>query len=49
MDLKSGIDKFGLNPEDINDDHTVLHRDVEIATDKHLLAAVVLIVDRLLT
>ena len=30
-------------------DHTVLHRDVEIATDKHLLAAVVLIVDRLLT
>ena len=30
-------------------DDTVLHRDVEIAADKHLLAAVVLIVDRLLT
>ena len=31
------------------DDDTVLHRDVEITADKHLLAAVVLIVDRLLT
>jgi len=30
-------------------DDTVLHRDVEITADKHLLAAVVLIVDRLLT
>ena len=30
-------------------DHAVLHRDIEIAADKDLLAAVILIVDRFLT
>ena len=30
-------------------DDTIFHRDVEVAADKHLLAAVILVVDRLLT
>ena len=30
-------------------DHAVLHRNIEIAADKDLLAAVILIVDRFLT